>query len=154
MEITSGRPINNRVGYQCQIGFTLMELMIVVTIIGILSSLAVPVYRDYTIRTKTVPSTFPPIKTAVSMYLSENGQMPENLAALRGVSDLETDYATQYIEKISVDREKISIKYRDLGELGDVSDKTLVYEVTISGSTIDWSIAADDTTVPANYWPR
>ena len=63
---------------QKQSGFTLIELMIVVTIIGILASIAVPAYRDYTIRTRVgeCASLFGIIKTESSIYYSENGTLP------------------------------------------------------------------------------
>ena len=61
-----------------QKGFTLIELMIVVAIIGILAAVAIPQYQDYTVKAKLskVTGVAAPIKTALALYNQEQGGFP------------------------------------------------------------------------------
>ncbi|HHB11990.1 MAG TPA: prepilin-type N-terminal cleavage/methylation domain-containing protein [Chromatiales bacterium] len=68
---------------RAQQGFTLIELMIVVAIIGILAAIAIPAYQDYTIRSQVseAMSLADGAKTAVAEYYTNYGSMPSNNSA-------------------------------------------------------------------------
>jgi type IV pilus assembly protein PilA len=89
-----------------QKGFTLIELMIVIAIIGILAAIAIPAYQNYTIRSQVTEglSLADGWKTAVSEYYDQNGTMPTGFSATGGVGLVAQQAAStgKYVSNLTI----------------------------------------------------
>jgi len=126
-----------------QQGFTLIELMIVVAIIGILAAIAIPAYQDYTIRAQVSEglNLGGGAKTAVSEYYQDRGAWPaDNNEAGLSVSN---QIFGKYVASVSVTNEVISVTYGNDAH-ATITGDVLLLTATDNVGSIGWECSSTD----------
>ncbi len=132
-------------------GFTLIELMIVVAIIGILASLAVPAYQTYSIRAQVAEgyNMLGPLKNAVAEYDMDNGVFPaDNADAALHAPGV---YTSNFVSSISVAGPVISITFGNEAN-AEISGETATLTAARNNGSYTWSCGSGGV-IPRNYLP-
>lgn len=138
-----------------QQGFTLIELMIVVAIVGILAVVAIPAYQDYATRAKVSEaiSMASQVKASVSEAYISDGQLPATNADA-GLPE-KTSFSSTYVTSIEVLTGKIKVVLQNTGISGfddgsgslefnpDTTNQNLTWNCEVSSATLNPYVPSD-----------
>ncbi|HEZ9507167.1 TPA: pilin, partial [Neisseria gonorrhoeae] len=121
-----------------QKGFTLIELMIVIAIVGILAAVALPAYQDYTARAQVSEAILlaEGQKSAVTEYYLNNGEWPKDNTSA-GVASA-SDIKGKYVKSVTVTNGVVTAQMKPSGVNNEIKDKKLSLWGRRENGSVKW----------------
>ncbi|HEZ8257602.1 TPA: pilin, partial [Neisseria gonorrhoeae] len=121
-----------------QKGFTLIELMIVIAIVGILAAVALPAYQDYTARAQVSEAILlaEGQKSAVTEYYLNNGEWPADNGAAGVASS--SSIKGKYVKEVKVENGVVTATMKSDGVNKEIKDKRLSLWAKRENGSVKW----------------